>query len=620
VVESRTLAAGDRGGDLRGFRDDVRLEEVRMTAVSPRVETPSSAAPPARPAARWKSAAVVLLVAVVTWAVALPTLHDAPWNLYGLIPAASPLFPISIVLVSVAFCIAVAGGSTRIAAVSLVATVLMMRVPTAVSTDAPLYSWTYKHFGPIDYIQRFGSVDVTADIYHNWPGAFSLIAWINTITGSETIVIAQWFAVGSQLAFTGAVYFLARTYGFAASTALVAAFGAHVANWVGQDYLSPQAIGFALGIVVIALVLASTRTPAASWVAVPIFAAIVVTHQLTPYWLLAAVLLLTLLGRVRPRYIVAVFAVIALGYLLLHFSVVMQFGRLINLDLLNNILTPSARNEVLGDPSMGQVANSWVARGITGIVWLSAAAVIALRLFRRRSEWREIAVPAVVAFSPGLILLGQGYGGEALFRVFLYSIPGCMLILAPVVTDMLRGSWRGGRRVARIAATAVLSLVALASIQTSYGGWFANLVTPESVRLTTQILREEDPSTLTIGVAPGAPGRIVAEYVDFVRANELFDSGIDMWLTSWPGWEDEEFADPRRVERLTDSLVWEQRPALVVITEQMRAYSTYYGTLPEGALDRFQGFLDDDPRWELIYQSDETLVYRLGLDELGGQD
>jgi hypothetical protein len=218
-----------------------------------------------------------------------------------------------------------------------------------------------------------------------------------------------------------------------------------------------------------------------------------------------------------------------------------------------------------------------------------------------------------VAFSPALILVAQGYGGEALFRVFLYSIPGCMLIVAPGLTRILRGGISRGRRAAQAAATALVTLVALASIQTSYGGWFANLVTPESVRLTSQVLREEDPSTLTIGVAPGAPGRIVAEYVEFVRANELFDSGIDMWLTSWPGWEDEEFADPRRVTRLTDSLVWEQRPALVIITDQMRAYSTYYGTLPDGALDRFQGFLEDDPRWVLDYESDETLVYRLDL-------
>ena len=366
-------------------------------------------------------------------------------------------------------------------------------------------------------------------------------------------------------------------------------------------------------IVVVALILASERSRAAAWVSVPIFAAIVVTHQLTPYWLLAAVLLLTILGRVRPKYIVVVFAVIAIGYMLLHMNVLSQFGRLLNFDFLSNIMTPSARNETLGNPSLGQVVNSWAARGVTLLVWLSAGIVTLVRLLRRRDEWRDTLVPAVVAFSPALILVAQGYGGEALFRVFLYSIPGCLLILAPGLTRLLRGEVARARRAAQVGVTAILSVSALTSMQAYYGGWFANLVTPESVQLTTQVLKEEDPSTLTIGVAPGAPGRLVAEYVDFVQADQLFDSGIDMWLTSWPGWETEQFADPRRVTRLTDSLVWERRPALVVITQQMRDYSRYYGTLPDGALDRFEGILEDDPRWELVHESDETLVYRLDL-------
>ncbi|GAA3631110.1 hypothetical protein GCM10022200_12490 [Microbacterium awajiense] len=584
-----------------------------MTITTARVRPTTTAASSRASRARWAPAAILLLLASICWILAVPSLRDAPWHLFGLVAAASPLFPLSIALVAVAFCVAIAAGALRTAWLTLVVTVLMMRLPTAVSTDAPLYSWTYKHFGPIDYIQRFGGVDLTAGIYHHWPGMFSFIAWVGTITGAETIVIAQWFTVGSQLAFAGAVYYLARTFGFTIPTALVAAFGAQAVNWVGQDYLSPQAFGFALGIVVVALVLASTRSTAASWVAVFIFSAIVVTHQLTPYWILAAVLLLTVLGRIRPRYIVAVFAAIAVGYLLMHLSVVTTFGDLLNFDILSNILTPSASSEALGDPSSGQVFNSWVARAITGLVWASAVAIIVRRLLRRAEPWRDTLVPAVVAFSPALILVGQGYGGEALFRVFLYSIPGCMLILAPGLTRMLEGGATRACNLVRVGATALVALVCVASIQTSYGGWFANRVTLESVALTTDILTHEDPATLTIGVAPGAPGRIVAEYVEFVRANELFDSGIDMWLTSWPGWEQEEFADPRRVTRLTDSLVWEQRPALVVITQQMRDYSNYYGTLPDGALERFEGFLNDDARWVLDYESDETLVYRLDL-------
>ena len=104
--------------------------------------------------------AILLGIAVVAWLIAVPSLRDAPWHLFGLLAAASPLFPISVALATIAFCLAIALRTTRTAVVAMIATVLMTRLPTAISTDAPLYSWTYKHFGPIDYIQRFGVVDV----------------------------------------------------------------------------------------------------------------------------------------------------------------------------------------------------------------------------------------------------------------------------------------------------------------------------------------------------------------------------------------------------------------------------------------------------------------------------
>ena len=50
-----------------------------------------------------------------------------------------------------------------------------------------------------------------------------------------------------------------------------------------------------------------------------------------------------------------------------------------------------------------------------------------------------------------------------------------------------------------------------------------------------------------------------------------------------------------------------------VIHMMLGYHKAYYGTLPEGALDRFQGILEDDPRWVLSYQSDETVVFRLDL-------
>ena len=600
-----------------------------MTAILTRPTPAGTARPPraeGRRTAPWTAPAALVAAAGAAWAISATTMRDAPWSMFGLLTAASPLFAASILLAALGFCLAIAVQARRTAIAALVTTVIVMRLPMTVGVAEPSYSWTYKHFGVVDYIQRFGAVDQSIDIYHNWPGAFALVAWLNDVTGTDTTSVALWFPVLVQLAIAYAVYHLCRSRDMPVWTSLVAAYLAHAANWVAQDYMSPQAIAFTLGIVVLALLLSSTRSRAAAWVAVAIFAGIVVTHQLTPFWLIAATAALTILGRIRPRYLVVVLVAIAVGYMLLHLDVLSRFGSLLNFDLLANLQTRSQQSG--GTPSIGQSVNSLAARIVSGAVWVSAAAVIVRRFVRHPRQRRETLTVATIAFSPLLILIGQGYGGEAIFRVFMYSLPGCAMILAPAVTALLQARRRGrtARRRGRTArassawgrrSTAIVGVAAmtLLSAQAYYGGWFANLVTTESVDVATRILTEEDPSTLTIGVAPGAPGRLVAEYADFVRSSAAFDTGIDTWLNSW--WEDEDFSDPTRMNRMTETLLGTGQRSIMLITRQMRYYNDYYGTLPAGALDNLIRIVDADPRWILEYASDDILMYRLD-DGAGG--
>lgn len=588
---------------------------MTATIAPTRRSTARVAAVAARKSRRWIPPASLILASLVVWGVALPLMRDASWNMFGL-QAAVPLLPVSIALAVLAFCLAVTFKTTKLAALALGATILVTRLPTALATDAPLYSWTYKHFGVIDYIQRYGGVAQDVDIYHNWPGGFALIAWINTITGSDSFGFGLWFAVLTQFVLAGSVYFLARSLAMQAPVALVAGFIAQMGNWVAQDYLSPQAIGFALGVVVVALLVNSRQHPRLAWVALPIFTAIVVTHQLTPYWLLAVLAGLTVLGRVRPRYIFLIYAAIAVGYMLLHLDVLRSFGSLLDFNPLANVQTPTSRMD--GTPSLGQKVNSLTARGVTFVLWGSAGVILVLRLIRNRRDWRNILTPGVIAFASLSILAGQSYGGEALFRVFLYSLPGVALILAPVVTTALHGTPGRMRRASPIAVTTIALLLSLLAAQVYYGAWFANLVSKDSIALGTRILKEEDPSTLTIGVAPGAPGRIVAEYVNFVRTDREFDIGIDTWINEWPGWKGEKFADPTKFAGLTDQLVADRQKALVVVTKQMTYYSDYYGTIPTGSVERFASVVAGNPNWELVSRSDDYVEYRLVLPKSAG--
>lgn len=570
---------------------------------------------------RWRSVSVrpearaillLLVGACVAWAIALPSMRSASWTQFGLLAAASPLFGLSILLPAVAFGLSIHGRNTILAWASVIVSTLMMRLPTAMATEVPLYSWTYKHFGVVDRISQSGSLVPGVDIYNSWPGTFSFFAAIIDVTGTDLLTLARWFAPVFGLAFAYAVFVLALATRASALQAVVAAFIAQTVNWVGQDYLSPQAMAMVLAVAVLALIVRSPERAGFSWIAVFLFTAITVSHQLTPYWLLLVIAAFTVLRCIRPRWIVIAFAGIALGYLAWHLDVVNGYG-----DLLSFSPSSNAETQVRGATgSAGQALTAAAARLASLALWAMTALVLAWRVLLgpRLAAFRD----AALAFSSILLLLGQSYGGEALYRVFLYSIPGSAVVIAPAVTAVLAGTWLQRhtrlRRTAAVAgatlATAGLATIALLSAQAYYGAWFPNLVSRDSYEASKRILEDADPHTLMIALAPGAPGRVVGRYTEFAEINHSFDTGID----KWPDWDQEAFHDTERVDEMTEQLLWSRTPTYVMVNDQMTWYSDFYGLFPTGAVQRLSDQLAANPHWETVERTPGLAVYRLRLD------
>lgn len=541
----------------------------------------------------------LLAAALVAWLVALPTMAPAPVDLRGLLFAASPLFAISLLLAGAGFLAAVSRAQNVTAGVALLLGVLLTRLPTAMAVTLPLYSWTYKHLGVIDYIATNGHLDRGIDIYHSWPGMFALFAWIDGITGSSSLVFAQWFTPVYQVFLTGAIFVLARGWGFRNSTALVAAFIAHTVNWVAQDYFSPQAVAMLLAVTLLAI-LVQFRARSAAWTALLLFAGIVVTHQLTPYWLLVVLVAWSVLKVMRPYWAVAVFVAVTGLYLGLNYDIVRSYGSLLSFNPFAN----AARNVSVGDPSAGQKLTSLAGRLASVGTWALTSLTLGYRFVKRIEIRRNLAL-ASLALGSFSLLLGQGYGGEAIFRVFLYSTPGCALVLAPVVERWLAGAlWR------RVAAWLVALLVVLAAAQAFYGAWFANRVSQDSYAAATRILLTAPTNALMIELTPGAPGRTVGRYTEFAQNDKNFDSGV----LAWDGWQGADFSDTHLLDEATASLLKEKRPTYIIISEQGRIYNDYYGIFPAGALDRFQAQLLASPYWELTTQTPSLLVFQLKVD------
>jgi len=196
-----------------------------------------------------------------------------------------------------------------------------------------------------------------------------------------------------------------------------------------------------------------------------VYFAIVAAHQLTPYLVLLAVGVLVLLGTLwRGWLTLLLLAVVAVGYLAPHYGLIsQQFGGVFS----GGSVFENASG-VKGIVHRGAEARTGqVVQLLSACLWLAALGAVALR-------WRSlgrVAVPAALAFSPFLILVVQSYGGEAIYRVFLFSAPWCALLVAGMI-GQLRALWRP------LVSSAVCIVALVAGLQGLYGPNAVDAFTP----------------------------------------------------------------------------------------------------------------------------------------------
>ena len=47
-------------------------------------------------------------------------------------------------------------------------------LPRTIATDLPMYAWTYKHLGVVDYIRHSHELARDVDVYNCWPSLFAV--------------------------------------------------------------------------------------------------------------------------------------------------------------------------------------------------------------------------------------------------------------------------------------------------------------------------------------------------------------------------------------------------------------------------------------------------------------
>jgi hypothetical protein len=313
---------------------------------------------------------------------------------------------------------------------------------------------------------------------------------------------------------------------------------------------------------------------------------IVAAHQLTPYMALLGIGALTVLDIVRPRWLLLAMAAVAGGYLALHYSLIsQQYGGLFSGG------SPLANaSGVRGIHTNGtEVTTAKIVRGLAAVMWLATVAAVA----RRRRSLGRVAILGALAFTPFGVLGAQNYGGEAIYRVFLFSSPWCALLIAEMLLEV--------RLSLRWLAVGLSSGVALfAGLQGLYAPVLSDAFTTNELDASLWLYSHIPPHSAIILPVDNFPALESGNFYHYsLQVMPADPQEGEAWLTESNALEVKNWiADLGR------------RNAYVVVSRSMNAWADYYGA-PRG-YERFARRVPRALGWSVVYHNSDATIYRVG--------
>jgi len=582
-----------------------------------------------RPAAKRGLTRWLILVALFgglgAWAFGVSQIRPGAIGIWGLLAGSNLWFllGLAVLLAGGLFELSRPGPRTWLLGTYLAALLVAIYATVPILYTVPEYAWVYKHIGIAQALGAHGRVTDPGNIYQQWPALFATVAAVSRAARVGPLSFAAWaplaFELADALLLLGIFHVVVNDRRIA-WLALFLYEG--LIAWVGQDYLSPQAFGYLLWLGIATVILrwllsplpsherrgligrawgyftagraappestAADRRLAFALIAVLYFA-IVSAHQLTPYLVLAAVGTLMILGLLRRGgLILLLLLVIAGGYLALHYGLIsQQFGGLLSGG--NVLQNASGVSGVFHKPAEATTAQ--IVRGLAVAMWLLALAAVA-------RHWRspgKVAACACLAFSPFLIVLVQSYGGEAIYRVYMFSAPWCALLIAGAVAEL--------RPVAlRPVAAALACFAALAAgLQGLYGPVSVDAFTTPELTASLWLYGQAPRGSLLVLAADSAPALETADSNHYnLRVIPADPQYGQSWLSE---------SNVPEVEKWLAS--FGNRDIFVVFSRSMAAYATYFG-VPHGYAQLARA-AQNRPGWSVVYRNANVTIYRVRL-------
>ncbi|MFJ5777108.1 glycosyltransferase [Streptomyces sp. NPDC093094] len=566
-----------------------------------------------RTTARQWAVRLILPSALVLWLLSLRNVHLAEMRDYGLLQVLPVLFWVALGLLTFGFCLAL---TDRRSAAGWFAGYVLGLIAVIHATPTLLYptlrySWAWKHVAVVDAVIRHRGEVPHADklaIYNQWPGFFDLNAFFLQATGLDSALgYATWTPPVFNALMLAPLLLLYRTVTRDRRLIWGAAWIYYSCSWVGQDYFAPQAFAFLLFVTVIALVMGQLPTsvlyraggiragrwPLGRFVLVVVLMAVIITsHPLTPLMLLSALVVLSLPRRNRRIVLPVLAAAVALN--MAWYATVARPYIAENLhDFLGELLKPDTNVvsglAALGTAAPGHVVVAWVDRSLSAAVFLLAAVAFLARPWVRRTG-----LPLLVV-APLPVLAANAYGGEMIFRAYLFALPAASLLIAALFLK------RGSLSPLRAAVVCPLLFALLAGLVFGYyGKESANYFEKDEVAAGRFVADTSPPGSTIVSLTSAVPGL-------YMRYDENPQVQLDA----------QDIADQRRlVENPVEGLegfihrATPQQPAYIILTRAQAADLYQRGVLPADTVERLESALSKDPDYIPVYRSKDAVVYR----------
>jgi hypothetical protein len=587
-----------------------------------------------RPAARPRpaplhAAAAVLppAVAVAVWVLAARAIDLRSMSGIGLVSVIPPVGVAALALLGASFCVQLRRRPVPqwLLLVHVVALVVMLYGLPAIVEPEPRFAVTWRHVGVIDTIQRTGIVNPRIDAYFDWPGFFALGALVAKSAGLHNVLpLTAWAPVAFELLGLAPLLVIMRALTASRPLGWLAIWCFYLANWVGQDYFSPQALAFLLYLVVLAALLTWLRAtpprpvrwarlraapgrgnvgaalPAATRAAlvalvILMFAAIVASHQLTPFAVLPGTIALVALRRCFARglplamtlIVTAWLSYMAVSYLAGHAGALT--GGLGNL---NSTVAKGVGARLHGDRGHLLVTHARIAVALG--FWVLAALGALRRARRGNDDLSAIALGA----GPFVLPLLQPYGGEIFLRIFLFSLPLTAFFVAALFLTPLS---LGRSRAMALALTGLTVVGAMTLLLTRYGNEQMDWFSRDEVTAVQRLYQAAPPGSTLVSWTRSVPWK----YRDY--ANHHYREVVT--TPSWRGVAELPGGSPIQAAALEVNMRAEPHGAYLILTRSQEAEAALTGSAAPDTIQRLRRLLPTLPGFRLIYANRDGSVF-----------